>query len=68
MELEDQSPDCTLKVILLGDSCVGKTCLVMQYLHSTFTATPQTTIGVGYGSKTVLLDGRVVRLQIWDTV
>lgn len=68
MAFADQSPDLTLKVILLGDSSVGKTCLLSQYISGVFSEVVQTTVGVGYGAKNLEIRGRAIRLQIWDTV
>lgn len=68
MAFAEQAADQTLKVILLGDSSVGKTCLLGQYVNGAFSPEGQTTVGVGYGAKNVEIRGHIVRLQIWDTV
>lgn len=69
MAFADVTPEMTLKVILLGDTSVGKTCLMKQFISGDFTSESQTTVGVGYGAKNVeVKGGRIVRLQIWDTV
>jgi len=68
MAFAEQSADLTLKLILLGDSSVGKTCLMSQYINGVFSPEGQTTVGVGYGAKNVEIRGHIVRLQIWDTV
>merc|ERR1712106_456328 len=56
-----------LKVIILGDSGVGKTSLMNQYVNKKFTSQYKATIGADFLTKEVLVDDRMVTLQIWDT-
>ncbi|KAI3996242.1 hypothetical protein MKX01_026710 [Papaver californicum] len=56
-----------LKVIVLGDSGVGKTSLMNQYVHKKFSQQYKATIGADFVTKEVQLDDRIVTLQIWDT-
>jgi small GTP-binding protein len=56
-----------LKVIVIGDSQVGKTKLAIRFADGVYTAESMTTIGVDFKDKTVNLDGTVYKLQIWDT-
>jgi len=56
-----------LKVIILGDSGVGKTSLMNQYVNKRFTSQYKATIGADFLTKEVLVDDRMVTLQIWDT-
>ncbi|CAG8519343.1 5585_t:CDS:2 [Paraglomus brasilianum] len=57
-----------LKVVLIGDGGVGKTCLRNQLIHRRFTNNYKATIGADFITKEVRLDnGRKVMLQIWDT-
>lgn len=55
------------KVVLLGDSAVGKTSLIIRYLKNTFDDKVEGTIGMDFQSKTVQVGDRSVRLQLWDT-
>lgn len=55
------------KVIVLGDSGVGKTSLVAQYVHKRFSNQYKATIGADFMSKELQVDDRLVTLQIWDT-
>ena len=56
------------KILLLGDSSVGKTCFLMRYVDNTFQEIHMSTIGLDYKLKTVQLeDGKMVKIQIWDT-
>jgi len=56
-----------LKVIILGDSNVGKTSLMNQYVHKRFSSQYKATIGADFLTKEVVVDDKVVTLQIWDT-
>ena len=55
------------KLVFLGDLSVGKTCIINQFMYSTFDLTHQPTIGVDFLSKTIHLESRTVRFQLWDT-
>jgi len=56
-----------LKVILLGDSGVGKTSLMDRFVNKKFSAQYKATIGADFLTKEVEIDERLVTLQIWDT-
>lgn len=56
-----------LKVIILGDSGVGKTSLMNQYVNKKFSNQYKATIGADFLTKEVIVDDRVVTMQIWDT-
>ena len=60
-------PGC--KVVLLGDSGVGKTCIISRYISGTFEANSASTNGASYASKIVKYDnlGKTLPLDIWDT-
>ncbi len=56
------------KVLLLGDSEVGKSCFLMRYSDNVFVENYITTIGLDYKLKTVKLDnGKTIKVQLWDT-
>ena len=62
------SDDCVYKVLLLGDSTVGKTCFLLRYCDKTFQEAHLSTIGLDYRLKTMQLkNGKNIKLQIWDT-
>jgi small GTP-binding protein len=62
------SMDCVYKVLLLGDSTVGKTCVLLKYTDKIFQETHMMTIGLDYRLKVMQLQsGKEVKLQIWDT-
>lgn len=56
-----------IRLLMIGDSSVGKTSLVIRYDEDTFSTKYMTTIGVDYRDKHMDIDGRPVKLQIWDT-
>eukprot|EP01138_Halocafeteria_seosinensis_P003530 gb/GECG01003608.1/.p1 GENE.gb/GECG01003608.1/~~gb/GECG01003608.1/.p1 ORF type:complete len:225 (+),score=39.34 gb/GECG01003608.1/:1-675(+) len=62
-----RSFDKQFKVLLLGDSGVGKTNLLTRYIDDSFCKTFVTTIGIDYKVKTLNVDGYKVKLHLWDT-
>lgn len=56
-----------LKVILLGDSGVGKTSLMNKYVTTKFSNVYKATIGADFLTKQITIDGKTVTIQIWDT-
>lgn len=56
-----------LKVIILGDTGVGKTSLMNQYVNRKFSNQYKATIGADFLTKEVMVDDRIVTMQIWDT-
>lgn len=60
--------DYLFKFILIGDSTVGKTCILTRFVDGWFKAESDPTIGVEFGSKVIKCkSGVTVRLQVWDT-
>mmetsp|Transcript_39858 Transcript_39858/g.100460 ORF Transcript_39858/g.100460 Transcript_39858/m.100460 type:complete len:203 (-) Transcript_39858:113-721(-) len=55
------------KYIIVGDTAVGKSCLLLQFTDKRFQPIHDLTIGVEFGTRTVNIDGNRVKLQIWDT-
>ena len=56
-----------LKILLVGDSGVGKTTLLLKYVDNQFSDSHITTIGVEYKDKEIMVKDKKVNLQIWDT-
>lgn len=56
-----------IKLLTIGNSGVGKTCLLLRYANDSFSPTFITTIGIDFKIKTIEVDGKRVKLQIWDT-
>ncbi|KAI5192351.1 Ras-related protein Rab-1A [Nematocida minor] len=55
------------KILVVGSSGVGKTCLLLRYTDSIYKETYGTTIGVDFKMKNIEIDGKMVKLQLWDT-
>lgn len=59
--------DVLFRLVLVGDSGVGKTALLLRYADNTFELSFITTIGIDFRIKTITVQGKRVKLQIWDT-
>ena len=59
--------DHLFKLVLIGDTGVGKSCLLLRFADDAFTESYISTIGVDFRFRTVKVDGKTVKLQIWDT-
>ncbi len=59
--------DYLIKLLLIGDSGVGKSCLLLRFSDDSFTPSFITTIGIDFKIRTITLDGKRIKLQIWDT-
>ncbi|KAH9734873.1 ras-related protein RABE1c-like [Citrus sinensis] len=59
--------DYLIKLLLIGDSGVGKSCLLLRFSDDSFTTSFITTIGIDFKIRTIELDGKRIKLQIWDT-
>ncbi|KAG8913845.1 GTP-binding protein [Tulasnella sp. 417] len=56
-----------MKLLLIGDSGVGKSCLLLRFCDDAWTPSFITTIGIDFKIRTIELDGKRIKLQIWDT-
>ena len=59
--------DHLFKLVLIGDSGVGKSCILLRFADDSFTESYITTIGVDFRFRTINVEGKNVKLQIWDT-
>ena len=63
----DHDYDYLFKIVLIGDSGVGKSNLLSRFTRNEFNLESKTTIGVEFAQKTITIDGKVIKAQIWDT-
>ncbi|KAL0012044.1 hypothetical protein SO802_007152 [Lithocarpus litseifolius] len=55
------------KYIIIGDTGVGKSCLLLQFTDKRFQPVHDLTIGVEFGARMITIDNKPIKLQIWDT-
>ena len=65
--MEDDNYEMMFKVVLVGDSFVGKTNIMSKYLKNEFHEDSKATVGVEFGSKQFNIEGHSIKAQIWDT-
>ena len=63
----DDDYDYLFKVVLIGDSGVGKSNLLSRFTKNEFNLESKSTIGVEFATRTLNVDGKVIKAQIWDT-
>lgn len=63
----NQKIDYVFKVVLIGDSAVGKSQLLARFSRNEFNTETKATIGVEFQTKTLVIDQKTVKAQIWDT-
>ncbi|XP_021724044.1 ras-related protein RABA4d-like [Chenopodium quinoa] len=63
----NQKIDYVFKVVLIGDSAVGKSQLLARFARNEFSVDSKATIGVEFQTKTLVIDQKIVKAQIWDT-
>ena len=64
---EDENYEMMFKVVLVGDSFVGKTNIMSKYIKNEFHEDSKATVGVEFGSKQFTVEGHSIKAQIWDT-
>ncbi len=62
-----RSSNMNLKIIVLGDSGVGKTCLINRYVSGFYADSFTATLGVDFKIKNIETENGGINLQIWDT-
>jgi Ras-related protein Rab-11A len=63
----DDDYDYLFKVVLIGDSGVGKSNLLSRFTKNEFNLESKSTIGVEFATRTLNVDSKVIKAQIWDT-
>lgn len=62
-----EGSDRTFKLIILGDSCVGKTSILSRFAENSFSGNYVTTIGIDFKIRSIVVNGQKVVLHLWDT-
>lgn len=63
----DHKIDYVFKVVLIGDSAVGKSQLLARFSRNEFSLESKATIGVEFQTRTIVVDSKTIKAQIWDT-
>ena len=66
-EENEKKYDYIFKLILIGNSCVGKSSIIQRYIQKTFNDEYTCTIGVDFFMKTLDINDNLIKLQLWDT-
>ena len=67
LQEKDKDYDYIFKIVLVGDTSVGKSCILVRFSDDVFSDNYITTIGVDFRFKTMVVDNKVAKIQIWDT-
>ena len=59
--------DKLFRYIIVGDMAVGKSCILLQFTDNKFRVQHELTIGVEFGAKTIELNNKTIKIEIWDT-
>ncbi len=65
--MDEDNYDLIFKLVLIGDTGVGKTNILSRYINNEFSLATQSTVGVEFGSKIIKKNDKLIKLQIWDT-
>ena len=65
--MENIEPDYLFKILLLGDSNIGKSSLLMRFVEDTYSNNYVSTVGIDFRIRTLQYNNYLVKLQIWDT-
>ena len=67
MSKSSNNYDHLFRYIIVGDMAVGKSCILLQFTDNKFRHQHELTIGVEFGAKTITLNNKTIKIQIWDT-
>ena len=62
-----QAVDLQIKLLTIGDSSVGKTCLLHRYTNKSFSSSSIPTVGIDFKIMNITIDGKRIKMQCWDT-
>ena len=64
---KSQNSDFIFKIVLIGDTSVGKSCILTRFADDQFSESYVTTIGVDFRFKTMIVKDKICKIQVWDT-
>ena len=67
ISIEEEYYDLKIRLMLIGDSNVGKTSIIKRYCNNQFSPSYISTVGIDFETKYLKINGKMVNLQIWDT-
>ncbi len=67
MTTKGKDYDYIFKIVLIGDTCVGKSCILVRFSDDVFVENYVTIIGVDFRFKTMIVKNKIAKIQIWDT-
>ena len=67
ISIEEEYYDLKIRLMLIGDSNVGKTSIIKRYCNNQFSPSYISTVGIDFETKYLRLNGKIINLQIWDT-
>ncbi len=67
ISIEEEYYDLKIRLMLIGDSNVGKTSIIKRYCKNQFSPSYISTVGIDFETKYLRLNGKIINLQIWDT-
>ena len=67
ISIEEEYYDLKIRLMLIGDSNVGKTSIIKRYCNNQFSPSYISTVGIDFETKYLRLNGKTINLQIWDT-
>lgn len=67
MAYKEDEYDYLFKIVLIGDSGVGKSNLLSRFTRNEFSLESKSTIGVEFATKSIQVDGKIIKAQVWDT-
>ena len=67
MALQPPNFDHIFKILLIGDSGVGKSNLLSRFTKDEFSKDSKSTIGVEFATRSIQVDGKTIKAQVWDT-
>ena len=65
--MKDESYDHLIKVLMIGESGVGKTCIIQRFNKNEFSTNHLSTIAIDFKLKLLEVNGAKLKMQIWDT-